>query len=570
MRNTSLGEFALLLLASAVAIALLSRLRLPAVLGYLAAGLILGSNGLDFIVATEQLRMTAELGVIFLMFTVGLEFSLSKMLASRAQTLGAGSLQLGLTTMIVAACAVILLGVDWRAAIVLGGATAMSSTAITHKQLHDENALTTDYGKAALGTLLFQDFASLPFLIAVGAWSRGRPSNAPTILQALATAALIVALIAWCRPLFGALLSWIARTRSADLFLLCALLFALGTALVVQGVGLAAPSGAFLAGMMVGESDFRHRFENDVQPFRDALLGVFFVTIGMQIDISLLISMPAATLVWLLIFVLGKATIILLVARVLHWPVTVAIRVAIILAHGGEFGLLLLTQAAANGILAQRIAQPALVALAISMAAAPIIIQQHRRLARFIESIFFVHIRAGEPISRSSVEDLDHHVLLCGCGRVGRLVAVTLDTAKLSYVAIEADAARFDAAKKAGHKVIFGDASSHRMLDVAGVSRARLLVLTFDRRAAVERIVYHARVSNPQIPSLLSTIDDQTALSYIIGGISMCFPENLAAGLELAHESLRRCSFTDDEAQKVLTAVRERLHPSAAQSRAKA
>lgn len=425
MRDTSLIELSLLLLACGVAIASPVRLRLPPMLGYLSVGFIMACNGVNLTAADDHIRGVAELGVVALMFTLGLEFSLTKLLASGAQAFGAGCLQVGITT------------------------------------------------------------------------------------------AMVVA---------GALM------------------------------GLAAPSGAFVAGMVAGESDFRYRFEGLVRPLRNALLGLFFISVGMQIEIKVLVGEPVSVLQWLLLFLIVKTAIIVTVAKLLRCPVSNGIRIAIIFAHGGEFAWLLLMQAMRNDFVVQTVAQPAAMALALSMSIAPILVQQHVKIAHFVEGLFLVHIRAEEPLRRSSVELLSHHVLLCGFGSSGRLMAITLDTAKLSYIAMEVDDVRFDA----GHEEV--------IIDQASVARAKLVVLTFERRSELERIAHDALGFVSRKHSLRSRTDEHAAISCITGRVSMSFPQDLAAGLELARESLRRSGFKDKDARQALAAVRKSLCSSDARA----
>lgn len=343
MADALLIKSLIVILASACAVGLLTRVGLPAAIGYLLAGIVIGPHGLHFLATSEEARFLAELGVIFLMFMVGLEFSLPAMLAARADVFGAGSLQVGLTLLRVAG-GVAVLGGDWPAAIFLGGAVAMSSTAIALKQLADQGEVSTQHGRLAAGILLFQDLATLPFLTGIGLWAQGDAPNSVAVLRQLAIAALALGATALVsRPVFRMVLTWVARTRSADLFLLAVLLLALGTALAAHLVGLSPPIGAFLAGMVVGESDFRHQVEDDIRPFRDVLLGLFFVTVGMEVDPSIIAVFPGMVLGWIAVFVPGKALATAVVAAIMRWPMQSGIRVAAILAHGGEFGLLLLT-----------------------------------------------------------------------------------------------------------------------------------------------------------------------------------------------------------------------------------
>jgi monovalent cation:H+ antiporter-2, CPA2 family len=357
-------------------------------------------------------------------------------------------------------------------------------------------------------------------------------------------------------------LTWVARTKSGDLFLLAVLLLALGTAYAGSLAGLSAPIGAFLAGMVVGESDFRHQVEDDIRPFRDVLLGVFFVTTGMEIDPSTITAAPMAVLAWIVACLLGKALVMLLVCAIMRWPAPVSTRAALILAHGGESGLLLLTLAMNVGAIEPNVGQPALLALAATMALGPILIQRSAQFAEFINGASHrAKEGAEEAAIRAESQNLGDHVILCGCGRVGRLVSLVLEAANVPYIAVESDLMRFRRAKQSRHKVVFGDAGRKRVLEAAGVIRARLVVLTFDRHHAVERVLHHVRAQDPAISSIVSVADDQEIISIVRAGASTVFPENVAAGLALADQVLLVCGFSRDAAANVVTAVRAELNP---------
>src|SRR6267154_1254339 len=475
------------ILASVSSISLVARAGLPAAGGYLLAGLVIGPHGLHLIATSDETRFLAELGIIFLMFMVGLEFSLSAMIAARRDVFGAGSLQVGFTVLMVAGLAM-LGGIGLPTAVLLGGAVAMSSTAITLKQLVDQGDVSSQHGRLVLGILLFQDLATLPFLVVLGEWELSGGPEPLGALRQLAIAAIALSISAFvCRPIFRVGLTWVARTNSADLFLLSVLLLALGTAFAGRLAGLAVPIGAFLAGMVVGESDFRHQVEDDIRPFRDVLLGLFFVTVGMEVNPSTVLVAPMAVLVWMIACLAGKALVMILVGAIMRWPAPVGARAALILAHGGEDGLLLLTLAMRVGAIEPSVGQPALLALAATMAFGPMLIQRSARFAELVGGASHrVKADAEEAAIRAESQNLGDHVILCGCGRVGRLVSLVLEAAKVPYIAVESDLMRFRRAKKSGHKVVFGDAGRKRVLEAAGVTRARLVVVTFDRRHAVE------------------------------------------------------------------------------------
>jgi CPA2 family monovalent cation:H+ antiporter-2 len=309
--------------------------------------------------------------------------------------------------------------------------------------------------------------------------------------------------------------------------------------------------------MVIGESDFRHQVADDIRPFRDVLLGLFFVTVGMEVDPSIVTTAPAAVLAWMIACLPGKALVVMLVGAIMRWPPPIGARAALILAHGGEAGLLLVTQAMRVGAIEPNVGQPVLFALAATMALGPMLIQRSARFAELIGGLSHrVKADAEEAAIREESRDLNDHVVLCGCGRVGRPVSLVLEAAKAPYIAIESDLLRYRRAKKSGHKVVFGDAGRKRVIEAAGVARARLVVVTFDRRHVVEHILHYVRQHNPAISSIVSAADDQEISSLARAGAGTVFPENIAAGLALADQVLLVCGFSQDDAAHIVTTVR--------------
>ncbi|KPH06155.1 potassium:proton antiporter [Rhizobium acidisoli] len=549
-----------MIMVSAIAVWLFAALRMPAAMGYLLAGLAIGPYGLNLVAISDDTLFLAELGLIFLMFMVGLEFSLTTLLAARTDVLLAGSLQVG-GTLVAIAAALWSLGLDPRIAILLGGAVAMSSTAVAMSQLAEQGEISSQHGRFAIGILLFQDIATIPLLVAVDSWSRQAPVDPVHLLGRLGLAAIaIVAVSIIARPLVRNVLANASRSRSNDSFLLAALFVALGAAYLAHLAGLALPIGAFIAGMVIGGSDFKHRVEDDLRPFRDVLVGLFFVTVGMQIDLGLILVSPYAIFAWCTLFLFGKALITFIVGLMLRRTAAIALRVAVILAHGGEFGLLLLTLAMNTGLLPSEIGQPVLIALALTMGLAPLLIQRGA-LVEHIVGNRRARVAATETAIRTTSASLNQHVVLCGCGRVGRLVATAFEAAKIPHIAIESDLARFKEAQRQGHAIVHGDAAHRRILSAAGLAKARLIVITFDRHSAVERILKFAGEQQTAIPCFVSTADNQDITSLVKAGAKVVFPENLAAGLALADQSLLLCGLTREEAGRIITSLRAELNP---------
>jgi len=369
--------------ASTLLIALLSRFGLPSILGYLFAGLIVGPFGLGFVPPSDGTHFLAELGLILLMFMVGLEFSWAEMWAARRAVFGAGSLQVA-SSMVLAALVAHALGAPWPSAVFAGGAAAMCSTGIALKQLHDRKELGRPHGRMATGILLFQDVATLPFLVVIdSARTRGAIELLPALRQLAIAAASLGALLWLGSPILRRGLTWLGRRKSVDLFLLSSLLLALGTAYVAEKLGAAPMIGAFLAGVAVGEGDLKHRVSEQLAPFRDILLGVFFVTVGMQVDPGTIAAAPVQTALWLVLFVLVKPLIAAAALRTVGYDLMNSLRASTVLAHTGEFALLILSQSMSAGLLPVGAAQAMLLAAAASMGIAPLTIDHNRALAAF-------------------------------------------------------------------------------------------------------------------------------------------------------------------------------------------
>ena len=393
-----------LLAASLVATLVLQRIGAPTLIGYILVGLLIGPTGVGLLEASPQLELLAEIGIIFLMFYVGLEFSLPVLLASRRAVFGLGGLQV-LCTSVIAAGLAFMAGVSLLAAVLLGRAVAMSSTAITIRQLTDQDELDTRHGRASVGTLLFQDIATLPFLVlvaALGVSGSGHDAVANTATHGLSIPAqsitavdtgiwrelgkrLGIALLAFGaalvigRRLLLGIVSLVHRTGSREVFMLAMLTIVIGAAWAAHEIGLSPPLGAFLAGMILGETSFKNDAETDIAPFRAVLLGLFFVSVGLRVDLSAIISNVGLVVGFVAALVVGKGLLVFALARLLGEPTEVAMRTGVILAHGGEFGLLILTLALSQNVIPEAIGQPLLGAIVISMIFAAFLIKANGR-----------------------------------------------------------------------------------------------------------------------------------------------------------------------------------------------
>ncbi|MCD6055131.1 MAG: potassium efflux system protein [Gammaproteobacteria bacterium] len=530
----------LLLIAVAVVI-FFRRLNLPPILGYLLVGTMAGPYGFAWITQSDSTHNLAQFGVVFLMFTIGLEFSLSKLIAMRNVVFGLGSLQVIGTTLITVACA-FWLGVPGKHAIVIGGIVAMSSTAIVTKQLTDQLELNTEHGRAALGILLFQDLAVIPFLILIPSLGGEVNTNLFVSLgfafgKGLIAMLAILAIGRWVlRPVFHE----IALSRSMELFTLSVLLVTLGAATLTEDMGLSLALGAFLAGMMLGETEFRHQVEVNIRPFRDVLLGLFFITIGTLLNIRGLSSIWGWVLLLLLTMIIAKCSVTYFICRLLKLPSKSALRTGILLAHGGEFGFAILSLAFATDLLSSTLNQIVLAALVFSMALSPLLIRYNGLLSRFI--LFSEHNRIDPNETFETVTEtaagLQKHVIICGYGRVGQNIGRILEKQSIEFIALDLDPSRVQNARLAGERVTYGETSNLEILVAAGLKHANALVISFADHAISLKILQQVRKEMPHLPILVRSRDDSDLITLHEHGATEVIPETLEASLALASHLL--------------------------------
>ncbi|RMG60080.1 MAG: potassium transporter, partial [Gammaproteobacteria bacterium] len=554
------GLFVLLGLAVLV-VAVFRHFGLSPILGYLAVGLIAGPNGLGLLPDSEETRFLAELGVVFLMFTIGLEFTLPELLANRRQVLGMGGAEVLVVTLLGYGAGV-WLGLDDQAAILVGGALAMSSTAVVIKQLAEQMELATRHGRASVAVLLFQDVATLPFLILLGSMGAAQAGSGMGLPVRLLVAVLVFAgLYLAGRWLARPFLHWIARAQSTELFMLAALFIVIGAALVVHEAGLSAPLGAFLAGMVLGETEFRHQVESDIRPFREVLLGLFFATVGMLLDPRLLLEHGWAIAGLALLIVLGKGVLISLLARLFGESPMASIQTGISLAQAGEFGLLLVAGMLSLHALPGDMGQILLGAMILSMALAPILIRHNRRLAEGLLHRESHAQFAPEIALQQESADLQGHVLIVGFGRIGQNLATLLQEDQFDYLALDLDATRVRHAREAGLSVVYGDASRRAVLEGVGVMRASALVITHDQTEAAMRTVSQARQMNPDLTILVRTKDDRHIDELLEAGATEVLPEGLEASLMLGAQLLILLGRPESEVAERMAEIRaERYH----------
>ena len=529
----------LIFLAAAVLVVILFRqLKLPAMLGYLLVGLVIGPYGLALIPDNEDTRDLAEFGVVFLMFSIGLEFSLSKLMTMRRIVFGLGATQVVLTLCVVTAL-MVFAGVGWRAGVVLGGALAMSSTAIVSKILADRLELNSVHGRQVIGVLLFQDLAVVPLLILIPALAGAPSEMAPVLLLALTKAVIVLSVLLFFgqRPM-RAWFHLVATQKSSELFVLNVLLITLGLAFITEQAGLSLALGAFVAGMLISETEYRYQVEDDIKPFRDVLLGLFFVTIGMNLDLAL-VWQYALWVAGALVFLIAlKVALIAALSRFFGSDSGGALRTGLDLAQGGEFGFVLLSLAAPLDLVPEPVLQSALAAMVLSMLIAPFIIERSEHIARHVSGADWL-ARAME-LHNVAVQSMavKRHVVICGYGRSGQSLARLLGAEKIPFIALDADPARVREAAAAGEHVVFGDAARREVLVAAGVMRASALVVSAADTALALRVLEHVRSVRPDLPVVVRTFDDTDLDRLREAGASEVVPEIMEGSLMLASHAL--------------------------------
>ena len=535
VHNDPLLQILILLAASVCVVAAVRRLALPAILGYLAVGMLLGPHALALAADNATTQLLADFGVVFLVFTLGLEFSLPRLVAMRWEVLGVGGAQMLMTTGLVAIAAIFGFGVVPAVAVVIGGAVAMSSTAIIISQLTEQAENNRTHGRLAVAICLFQDL-SFPVLLAlVSALGGAGPVDSLHIAGAVGIGILALLLVLaagrWLlRPLFLA----IASLRSPELFSLAVLLAVLASAWATRAAGLSLALGAFLAGMMLAETEFRHQVEATIRSYREILLSLFFITMGMLLDVRLLLlhlGLVSAVLFGMLVL---KTAVVALVAQPATHSWFKSVRTGVVVALGGEFGFALLTLLLRRDLLDPALIQPLLAATVLSMVISPFIIRHNRRITRTLlgESGPLRTEASASDQATLAVAERDH-VVICGFGRVGQNIARVLERAGFEYIALDVDPYRIRMGRQAGDPLIYGDAGEGKVLENVGVAHASVVVVTFANPEVALRILRSVRALRGDVPILVRTQDDTKLEELQKAGATEVVPETFEASLML-------------------------------------
>jgi CPA2 family monovalent cation:H+ antiporter-2 len=544
-------ELTLVFLVAAVAGVVVCRLaRLPPMLGYLVVGVVLGPSAMGITGKETGVNYLAEFGIVFLMFVIGLEFNLPKLMSMKKFVFGLGLGQVVLTmaaalagsaalASVLAATGHAPLGPGWKGALGLGAALAMSSTAIVVKLMADRLELESEHGRRVMAVLLFQDLAVVPLLVLIPALG-----STPALLleelgvAALKAAALVTVLLTGGRVVMRWWLTLVVRRKSEELFVLNLLLVTLGLAWMTQLAGLSLALGAFIAGMLIAETEFKHQVETDIRPFHDILLGLFFITVGMKLDLGVVAARWPLVLALTLLPVVFKFGLVTLLTRAWGAAPGVALRAGLYLAQAGEFGFVLLGLERERHLLPPDLEGPVLASMVLSMLATPLIFHYSNRIVmRLSANDWLLQSVAMTTIARRAI-NAEGHVIICGFGRSGQNLARLLEAEKIGYIALDLDPDRVRQAAAAGQSVVFGDAARLQSLMAAGLARAAAVVVSYHDTPSALKILHLVHSHAPKVPVLVRTIDDTDFERLRAAGATEVVPEAIEGSLMLASHAL--------------------------------
>ena len=534
------------LLAAVLGVVVCRSLKLPPMLGYLAVGVLIGPNALALAQNAESVRYLGEFGVVFLMFVIGLEFNLGKLRAMRQHVFGLGLLQVALTMLLIFSGALLiswlapgLWQLSWQGALALSGAAAMSSTALVVKLLSDRIELDSEHGRRVMGILLFQDLAVVPLLVLIPALGAPAEQMMAAIGMALLKAVILVGLLlTGGQRLMRWWLTLVARRKSEELFVLNLLLVTLALAWLTELAGLSLALGAFIAGMLISETEYKHQVETDIRPFHDVLLGLFFISIGMMLDWREVTQHWPLVLLLLLIPVLLKLVLITALAWALGGTQGVALRTGLYLAQAGEFGFVLLSLAQGSELIPPNLLNPVLASMVLSMLVTPLIVLNANAIVmKLVANEWMQQSLQMTSIARKAI-NTQRHVIICGYGRCGQNLARMLDQEGIAYIALDLDPDRVRQAAAAGNSVVFGDAARVQSLMAAGLARASAVVVTYLGTPGALKVLGSVREHAPSVPVVVRTVDDLDLEKLQAAGATEVVPEAIEGSLMLASHAL--------------------------------
>lgn len=549
-------DILILLAAAVVSVPLFQRLGLGAVVGFLVAGAVIGPWGLGFIVAVDEIRHLAEFGVVFLLFIIGIELKPSRLWVMRRSVFGLGTAQVLITGTLITLAA-LAWEIPMRAALVVGFGLALSSTAFGLQILSEKGELGTGYGRASFAILLLQDLAIVPLMALLPLLAQRELTITQDVeLAALEAVVIILGVFVLGRILLRPLLQLVARSqRNPEIFTATGILLVLGAAWLTDFAGLSMALGAFLGGLLLADSRYRHQIMADIQPFRGLLLGLFFMSVGMSIDFGLLGRQGLLVLGLVGGLLLVKAAILWLLCRITGRPHAESVQVALLLAQAGEFGFVLFGLANMLGLMDGELYQLMLLTIALSMFATPLLVRLNPWIGRTLASPVPTVTPSSKPIPASR-----NHVIIAGFGRFGRFLSRNLAKAGVPYLVLEIDPARVARAQALDYPVYFGDGNRIEVLRSAGAANASMVVFAMDHMESIGQAVVTVREALPDLPVYARAWDIRMAQKLSSLGVKYAFPETMETGLQLTREVLRASGISNEVTDRLADEGREWQH----------
>jgi CPA2 family monovalent cation:H+ antiporter-2 len=560
----------LLLAVAVVGVAIFRVLHLPPMLGYLTVGILIGPHALGLVGDDGSMRGLAEFGVVFLMFSIGLEFSLPQLMSIRRLVFGLGLAQVIISIVVVVVACMAgayllprLSGLTWQTAFAISGVMALSSTAIVSKMLAERMELETEHGRRIFGILLFQDLAVVPLLILIPALATNPKDLWPTLALAAGKAVIVLLLLLFIgQKLMRRWFHVVVKRQSQELFMLNLLLVTLGSAWITEIAGLSLELGAFVAGMLISETRYKHQVEADIQAFRDVLLGLFFITIGMLLNVHLVLEYWWIVLLLLVVPFLFKLGLITVLAKFFGASFGVSLRTGLALAQAGEFGFVLLNQASGLNLIEPLFAQVLLASMVLSMMAAPFIIAKSDWIVMKMAANEWMTQSLALTRIASRTLAAQEHVIIAGFGRTGQSMAKLLDDASIPYMALDLDPERVREAEAAGLNVVYGDASRRESLVAAGIHRASALVVSFAKTPTALKVLHFAHELAPNLPAVVRSFDDADFDLLKAGGATEVVPEAIESSLMLASHVLALMGLSQQRIAALVQAARSGRYAS--------
>lgn len=551
MTNVSLAQVALFLAAAVVAAPLAKLLRIGTVLGYLLVGVAIGPFGLGFVYSVYEVSSVlhfAEFGVVLLLFLIGLELRPKRLWSMRMSIFGLGGAQVAITASALALAAALAFGLPWQAALFAGLALSLSSTAFALQVLEEKGELALRHGRMAFAVLLFQDLAAIPLLALPPLFAVSTEGVRQTmeLWSAVKALAIIVAVVLVGRYLLNGFYYLIARTKVKEAMTASALLTVVGITLVMDLAGLSASLGAFIAGVLLADSDYRHEIVADIAPFEGLLLGLFFTAIGMSLNLGLIASRPALILGTVAVLLAVKALVLYVIGRRAGLEAPAARRLGLVLAQGGEFAFVLFTAGVMAGVLQQFTADVLTVAVTLSMAATPLLLLVDEALSP----------KAAPARSFDSLPDNDGHIVIAGFGRVGQIIARVLVAKRIPVTALDANPEQVDFVRKFGAQIYYGDASRPEILEAAQTGKARGFVLAIDEIEASLRTARVVREHYPHVPIYARARTRAHAHQLMDLGIKIIRRETFLSSLDLTREVLRGLGYSERDVRFAVDSFR--------------